>query len=225
MSSGPQVTRISPWWLLPPALLIALNVASASSAPKRTNGIYDANLIALAAVSALILGGYALLAAWLSRGEPADVLALRRPREPPRRVALQVAASVVVIVVAALVLEPFLHADREQGITPTRTPHGDEWVALVLALVVLGLLTPLCEELLFRGLIFAALGRFAVPGSAVLFALAHGIPALIPPVLVAGLVLGELRRRTGSVWPGVATHATVNTGSILVSLLAAAVGG
>jgi CAAX protease family protein len=225
MSTSPEAPRVSQWWLLPPVLLIAANVASASSAPERSNGIYDGNLIAVAAVSALVLGGYAATAAWLSRADPAEVLALRPPRESLRRVAMLVAGSVVVIVVAALALEPFLHAEREQGITPDRTPQGDEWLTLVLALAILGLLTPLCEELLFRGLVFAALARFAVPGSAVLFALAHGIPALIPPVLVAGLVLGELRRRTGSIWPGVATHATVNTGSILLSLLAAAGGG
>ncbi|MDX6534976.1 MAG: protease family protein [Gaiellales bacterium] len=225
MSTSPQPHRVSPWWLLPPVSLIALNVASASSAPERKNGIYDADLIAVAAVSALLLGGYAVLAAWLSRADPADILALRPPRQSLRRVAMLVAGSVAVIVVAALVLEPFLHAEREQGITPERMPHGNEWVTLALALVILGLLTPLCEELLFRGLIFAALGRFAVLGSAVLFALAHGIPELIPPVLVAGLVLGELRRRTGSLWPGVVAHAVVNTGSILVSLLTAAAGG
>jgi membrane protease YdiL (CAAX protease family) len=221
MTANGEHRRISPWWLVPPLLLIAVTLASASSAPERENGIYDGSLVAVAAASALVLGGYACLAAWFSRADPAAVLALRPPRLPRRRVALLVAGSVVVIVAAALVMEPFLHADRKQGITPTRAPHGDEWATLVLAVVILGLLTPLCEELLFRGLVFAALGSFAVPGSAVLFALAHGIPALIPPVLVAGLVLGELRRRTDSIWPGIATHAIVNTGSILVSLLIA----
>jgi len=60
-----------------------------------------------------------------------------------------------------------------------------------------------------------------VLGSAALFAVAHAIPELIPPVFIAGVVLGELRRRTGSIWPGVVVHATVNTGSILVSVLTA----
>jgi uncharacterized protein len=216
--------RVSPWWLLPPLLLIATNLAAASSAPSHANGVYDGGLIGLAAISALILGGYALLAARFSRGDPAETLALGPPQIRLGRVALLAAGAVVVIVGVALALEPFLHADREQGITPDRTPRGDEWATLLLAIVVLGLLTPLCEELLFRGLVFAALGRFAVPGSALLFALAHAIPALLPPVFVAGLVLAELRRRTGSIWPGVAVHATVNAGSILLAVLAAAAG-
>lgn len=198
-----------------------MNVAAASSAPERTNGVYDGDLVALAGVSAVILGGYAVVAAWFSRAALADALGLHRPQIPLRRLLPMLAGSVVLIVAAALVLEPFLHAEREQGITPTRTPSGEEWAILALAVIILGLLTPVCEELLFRGLIFAALGRFAVLGSAALFAVAHAIPELIPPVFVAGLVLGELRRRTGSIWPGVAVHAAVNTGSILVSVLTA----
>jgi membrane protease YdiL (CAAX protease family) len=79
----------------------------------------------------------------------------------------------------------------------------------------------LCEELLFRGLGFAAVQRFAVPVTATAFAIAHGLPALLPPVFVAGLALGELRRRTGSLWPGVAAHAAVNLLGILVALLTA----
>ena len=44
--------------------------------------------------------------------------------------------------------------------------------------------------------------RFAVPVTATAFAIAHGLPELLPPVFVAGLVLGELRRRTGYVLQG-----------------------
>jgi membrane protease YdiL (CAAX protease family) len=128
------------------------------------------------------------------------------------------AGSVVVVSAVSLALDPFLHGDRDQGLTPTRSPHGNEWLLLALALLVLGLLVPLGEELLFRGLTFATLGRYAVPGSAILFALAHGLPELLIQVLIAGLLLGELRRRTDSLWPGVATHATINLLGILLAL-------
>jgi uncharacterized protein len=124
-----------------------------------------------------------------------------------------------VISVTGIALEPLLHGDRRQGLTPTRMPHGHEWLTLAIALVLLGLLVPLCEELLFRGLGFAAVHRFAVPVTATAFAIAHGLPALLPPVFVAGLALGELRRRTGSLWPGVAAHASVNLLGILAALL------
>jgi membrane protease YdiL (CAAX protease family) len=77
---------------------------------------------------------------------------------------------------------------------------------------------PLCEELMFRGLFYNALGRFAVPGSAAAFAIAHGIPQILVQVLVAGLLLAELRRRTGSLWPGAAAHAAVNLIGIAAAL-------
>ena len=80
---------------------------------------------------------------------------------------------------------------------------------------------PLCEELLFRGLGFAAISRYAVPITATAFAIAHGLPELLPPVFVAGLVLGELRRRTGSLWPGVCAHAAVNLIGIVAAVLTA----
>jgi len=72
---------------------------------------------------------------------------------------------------------------------------------------------------MFRGLGFAALQRWAVPGSAIGFAVAHGLASLIVPVLVAGIVLALLRSRTGSLWPGYAAHASINLLGIVLALL------
>jgi membrane protease YdiL (CAAX protease family) len=218
----PAARRISPWWLLPPVLLfagnaIALNTASAADT---RNGVYRGSVVAQALLSAVVFGGYALLAARLSRVPLRSALALRRPADL-RRSAVMVVAAVAAISAVSLALEPFLHGDRDQGLTPTRLPSGQEWLILGLALVVLGLLVPLGEELLFRGLGFATLGRFAVPGTAVGFALAHGLLALLVPVLVAGVALAELRRRSGSLWPGVATHSAINVLGILLALATA----
>jgi membrane protease YdiL (CAAX protease family) len=211
--------RISPWWLVPPGALVALNLIAlnTSSPTDLRNGVYQGSVVASALVSAILFGGYSVMAAWFARTNVRQALALRRPRDL-RQAALMSAGCVVVVSAVSLTLDPFLHGDRDQGLTPTRSPHGNEWLVLALALVVLGLLVPLGEELLFRGLTFATLGRYAVPGSAILFALAHGLPALLIQVLIAGLLLGELRRRTDSLWPGVATHATINLVGILLAL-------
>jgi membrane protease YdiL (CAAX protease family) len=209
-------------WLIPPVLLIVLNAIALNtgSSSVSRNGLYRPSVLVSAAISAAVLGGYALLAARLAHVDARTALAL----DPPagvRRAARLVVLAVVVISLTGIALEPLLHGDRRQGLTPTRMPHGREWLTLAIALVLLGLLVPLCEELLFRGLGFAAVHRFAVPLTATAFAIAHGLPALLPPVFVAGLALGELRRRTGSLWPGVAAHATVNLLGIVVALLAA----
>jgi uncharacterized protein len=219
MTATATSPRISPWWLIPPAILIVANMIQLNTASPSDlrNGVYQGTVVASAVVSGLILGGYALLAARLGSPSVAASLALRRPAD--LGMAAKLTVGVVVLVSAvSLALDPLLHGDRDQGLTPTRAPRGDEWLILVLALVVLGLFVPLCEELLFRGLGFATMGRYAVPGSAVAFALAHGLPSLLIQVLIAGLLLAELRRRTDSLWPGVAAHATINTLGILLAL-------
>lgn len=91
------------------------------------------------------------------------------------------------------------------------SPAEQAWMALLLAGIA-----PLLEELLFRGfalpLAVESLGRRAGP---VLLALAFTLfhahaPQALPPILVLALGLGELRLRSGSVWPCVLAHALNN---------------
>jgi len=76
----------------------------------------------------------------------------------------------------------------------------------------LALLSGLAEEMCFRGALWPQLG---LVGTSVFFGICHVVPvrALAGyPIFAffAGIVLGFLRERTGSVWPCVLTHATVN---------------
>jgi hypothetical protein len=147
-------------------------------------------------------------------------LALRRA---PLRRSLRLGASVLgVIIVANLLLDPLLHASQRQGITPTHDPRGThQWVVLAVAVVALVLVAPTAEELVFRGLGFAAFGRFALPLTTALFAIAHGLPVLLIPVAIAGLVLGLLRERTGSLLPGLGVHMSLNAIALALALLVA----
>ena len=84
------------------------------------------------------------------------------------------------------------------------------------ATVAIGLLGPLAEELLFRGLIYGYVdGRFgpraAWATSSILFALAHVEPAHIMLVLPIGILLGWVRQRSESLWPCVVAHMANNT--------------
>jgi membrane protease YdiL (CAAX protease family) len=80
---------------------------------------------------------------------------------------------------------------------------------------------PIVEESICRGIGFTLLKRWgdgvAIVGTAVAFALAHGAVLDLPWVLVTGLGLGYLRARTGSLYPCIALHATVNGIAVLVS--------
>ena len=75
-----------------------------------------------------------------------------------------------------------------------------------------GLLAPLCEELVFRGAILRALLRWtprhwvAITISALLFALIHANPAQMPHAFLIGLLLGWLYYRTDSIVPGMVYH-------------------
>src|SRR5262249_2159441 len=159
--------------------------------------VYSATFVASTAISELIVVGYVLVAVKLSRAPTRETLALRRPGLPLRRVAVMTAVAAVLVAAVELVFDPLVHAHTKPGVPPNPTPRsGHQWLVLAIAVLVLCLIVPFAEELLFRGLTFATLGRYAVPGSAALFAIAHGLVALLVPTFVAGLVLAELRRRT-----------------------------
>lgn len=80
-----------------------------------------------------------------------------------------------------------------------------------------GLLAPVCEELVFRGAILKELLKqfrhpwLSITISALLFALAHANPAQTPYAILAGVLLGWMYYRTGSVVPGVVFHWVNNT--------------
>ena len=135
--------------------------------------------------------------------------------------ALSVAgAGLAVILASEAILDPIFNGGAQQGIEPTHTPATThQWVAVAVAAVMLVLVAPAAEELIFRGLGFAALGSVAVPVTSLLFAIAHGLPSLLVEVAVAGLVLAEIRRRTASVLPGMGVHMAFNALALVVAFV------
>lgn len=92
--------------------------------------------------------------------------------------------------------------------------------------IVICLLAPVAEELVFRGAILRALLAWKperrwlmIAISAMIFAVVHLNPDQMPHAFFAGLLLGWMYMRTGSVVPGVAFHLVNNTMSyVLVRL-------
>lgn len=77
------------------------------------------------------------------------------------------------------------------------------------------ILAPLCEELLFRGVLLRSFlkemsSRNAVLLSAFLFALYHGSLQRLPETFILGLFLGMVFVRSGSYWLAVALHFICN---------------
>lgn len=89
------------------------------------------------------------------------------------------------------------------------------------ALLVMALLAPLVEELVFRGLLYGWVENRWNPTAAVIvsslaFAAAHYEPAHIILVLPLGLLFGYLRRHTGSIVPSLVAH-MMNNGFAVIA--------
>lgn len=111
------------------------------------------------------------------------------------------------------------------GSQPSSDDTGPQSVPeLTLMLFVAAILPGICEETLFRGVIFGILQRKstvkAVTISAALFALYHLSPWALLPSFFAGLLFGMLRARTGSTVPGMIAHALSNATAFIASYLA-----
>ena len=149
--------------------------------------------------------------------------------------------TVVVTPLSILVLERLGYSTESTIQRPFMEGLAD-WVrespgvavpAIVLVVVVLG---PAVEELVFRGAVFNGLYRLGTriatrsrgkprpatpPGktifvssalaSSVLFALLHLEPVLVPMLLILAVALCALFRRTGSLLPSFVAHATFNS--------------
>jgi hypothetical protein len=78
--------------------------------------------------------------------------------------------------------------------------------------VYLAVISGFAEELCFRGALWPHLG---LAGTSILFGILHTVPvrslALYPVfAALAGVVFGSLRQSSGSIWPPVVAHATIN---------------
>lgn len=117
------------------------------------------------------------------------------------------------------VLEP-LGFRPETGVADAALSNADP-VVLVMAIVVFA---PIAEELFFRGVVFNAWEREygvtrAIIGSALLFAVIHGSPFLIPSIFVLGIVLALVYRSTRSLPATITLHAVFNGITVLLALL------
>lgn len=116
----------------------------------------------------------------------------------------------------AVQLSRFLFGDvpttQEQVLGSEATLTSSDYLLLLLVGVVVA---PIVEEFLFRGLIYRYLrGRksvaYAVVLSAIIFAVAHFIPTLVPALFVLGITLALVAQRYDSIYPAMMLHALNN---------------
>ena len=171
----------------------------------------------------LMLGVLLLITIGLPKRE---LFALRRPRSWKRALGLA-AAGLAAIYVAALAYTGLLSLlgdfdpTEEQGLVPDDwdSSRAAPFVAFFLAVTVLA---PVVEELTYRGLGFSLMAPYgvvlAIVGTGVLFGLTHGLLIGLPVLAFFGIVVGWLRAKTDSVYPGMLLHATFNAVALLVAV-------
>ncbi len=138
-------------------------------------------------------------------------------------------AGLGLFLVGTLIIFPLVSmADQSQQVVhDLQTATGGK---LAVFAIIAGLVAPICEELLFRGLLLRALRRRMDPTAAVAvqalaFALAHpllsptvGDLAVVPALLLLGLASGIVATRKGTLGPSIFMHIGFNLVTTLASL-------
>lgn len=207
-------------WLVFVGLFATITYAAnfAAKQPKGYEPLYHyATAVSGAVQFALMLG----ITLAIAVGAPwRELFALRRPRTR-----WTVGGPILLlagVLILNRILDPFLHPGKEQGLLPPRWEPGHAGAYAANAVVIV-LLAPIVEELLFRGMGYSLLephGRtLAIVGVGVAFALAHGLVDAFPLLAALGAGLAWLRSKTDSVYPGMATHALFNGIAVLAVII------
>jgi membrane protease YdiL (CAAX protease family) len=230
-TSSPTSSERSPWsrstgalaaWLAVSTLFVLLAYAGQSGGTADDGGIpvffrYDF-AIGGAAIYA-VLFGIAWTIGSVGFGDAGKALGFRG--FPRRYIWIALGVTLGSFIISAA-LEPLLHAGEEQGLAPDEWINS-RWPAFVLNAAVVVLVAPFVEEVFYRGLGVRVLGFLgpvvAIGGTALVFALAHGILVAVPALGVFAVGLAWLRWRTESVWPGVIAHGAYNLAGVLGALL------
>ncbi|MBF4623221.1 CPBP family intramembrane glutamic endopeptidase [Clavibacter sp. VKM Ac-2872] len=152
-------------------------------------------------------------------------IGLRRPTVRMLHLLWQV-PTILVLLLLVQGLALLLTGDPATEGRAVDTLVADTAPVVVAVLIGVVLLTPLWEEVVFRGLVRGGLRRRLGPVAAsllgaMIFAACHGVPVLLPYMLTLGLSLAYLREFHRTLWAPLCMHVVVNglaTGVALAAL-------
>jgi membrane protease YdiL (CAAX protease family) len=166
---------------------------------------------------AIVFGVVLLLTLGVDRR---SILALRRPNSWWRAAGISALVILAVLVVSAAVA-PFGNPEDEQGLIPQRF-DSHRIAPFVAFAVVVTVVAPIVEELMFRGAGYGLLERFgrgpAVIIVGIAFALVHGLVAGFPVIAAFGVGLAYLRARAESIYPCILLHASFNAAGLALGI-------
>lgn len=102
----------------------------------------------------------------------------------------------------------------------TKSPFG-----LIAVFLLVAVIAPVAEEILFRGVVFSGLRDswgegWAIAASSVLFGVMHLEPVLMIPTAILGVLLAKVFSMTRSLWVPIALHSAYNATIMGFGLLA-----
>lgn len=185
-------------------------------------------------VNLFTFSGTALLFANLTHPKPFTYLGLRRPKNT-----FNIIISIILILsvvplgqqleyyVKMVDLGPAIKASQlkmdetYKAILNMQTP-----AELIMCLLIMGVVAPVGEELLFRGIImrFAYRATHRVLASAIVsgifFAIFHGQVYAFIPIMLAGMLLSYIYYYNGSIWVNMITHCIYNSVQVFIIYMA-----
>jgi hypothetical protein len=201
------------------SLIVGLALMSQNVDPENGWGL----LVAFSAPW-LALAGWPILATTIKgNGAKLDLgLIATRPH-----LRLGFAAGLASLVLASLVA--WLVTQVSGPVSSAAGDVGLNQTGIVLVLFVLMAMfgAPIVEEIAFRGLLYGALAKsqineyLVIVITAFVFALFHFEPKRFVILFVIGLILGEIRRRTGSTSAAIVAHMVNNAPAALYILVTA----
>lgn len=231
--AGPGERRAVSWRAIEgiPVQVLAILVTALVSLPIAAV-VADRDLVTLIGIIVNEAALAVIVVMWArarQRGEPWSALGLQGFNRENVAVGLKFAglgfvaaygAGIVVVqVIERVTGNP---VEQPEQIPLDASPTG--WRLLLVALGVV-ILAPIAEEMFFRGFVFRALRRWAKPWpatllSAAVFAVAHVIPLVMPPIFVLGILLARVVEKRKSLVPAIVAHMAFNAVGFVLQFLA-----
>jgi membrane protease YdiL (CAAX protease family) len=172
----------------------------------------------------LVMAGWPIIATSIKGNGPKIDLGLITSRSHLRLGFLAGLASLAIASLMAVIVTRFTGP-----LSSTAGDVGLNQSGIVLVIFVLMAMfgAPIVEEIAFRGMLYGALAKarinehLVVIITALVFALFHFEPKRFIILFAIGIILGEVRRRTGSTSAAIVAHVVNNTPAALFILVTA----
>jgi len=220
------------WQIAAGIIVVMISLFAAAAAAFAIGSLYPEQQDAVATWISVHLMGLAIVATVWYLGlrhsrDPLAVLRLSGVQWPRKRTILLMfgvlAASLIATHIYSVIVE---WLDLDQFATPdVDSDIFFDGPAVLLTFQALAFITPISEELFFRGFIFRGLlpkmGPWgAIAASALVFSAFHLSFGVLVPIFITGFLLAWLYWRTGSLWAAIGAHAGQNALALGVQALA-----